>query len=156
MRCICHTSNPMRYINTLFPANSFSLVSAASSTPPLQDLPSPPPLMLLDVPCSDVKAVPVSPCLCPRIGLKTFTCKSTALPRLCLPNGLLTFTRKSTQDVLASALPTFTRKSTALPTLCLPNGLLTFTRKSTQDVLASALPTFTRKSTALTRLCLPN
>ena len=107
----CLTSNHMRYINTLISAKLFSLVSAASSTPPL---------LLLDVPFLDVEAVPVSPCLCPPRGLKTFTHKSTALPRLCLPNGLLTFTHKSTQDVLASAPPTFTRKSTALPRLCLP------------------------------------
>ena len=142
----------MGYINPLNRARLFSLVSAASSTPPLQDLPPPLPLLLLlEVPYPDVEAVPVSPSLCPPRGLKTPTRKSTALPRLCLPNVFLTFTRKSTQDVLASAPLTFTRKSTALPRLCLPNGLLTFTRKSTQDVLASAPLTFTRKSTQVSR-----
>ena len=90
----------MRYINTLTPAKLFSLVSATSSTSPLQDLPSPLPLLLLDILCPDVEAVPVSPCLCPLRGLKTLTRESTALPRLHLPNELLTFTHMSTQDVL--------------------------------------------------------
>ena len=71
LRYFCHTSNPMRYINTLISAKLFSLVSAASSTPPLKDLPSPLPLLLLDVPFPDIEAIPVSPCLCPPRGLKT-------------------------------------------------------------------------------------
>ena len=121
MRCFSHTSNPIRYRNTLNPAKSFSFVSAASSTPPLEDLPPLLPLLLLlDVPFPDIEAVPMSPCLCPARGLKTLTRKSTALPRLCLPNGLLTFTRKTTQDVLASAPLTFTRKSTVPTRLYLP------------------------------------
>ena len=107
----CHTPNSMRYTKLLNRARLFSLVSAASSTPPLQGLPLPL-LLLLDVTFPDLEAVPVSPCLCPPRGLKTFTRKLTALPRLCLPNALLPFTRKSTRDVLASAPLTFTRKST--------------------------------------------
>ena len=140
MRCFCHTSNPMRYINTLIPAKLFSLVSAASSAPPLQDLPSSLPVLLLDVPCPDVEAVSVSPCFCPPRGLKTFTRKSTALPRLCLPNGLLTFTRKSTQDVLASAPPTFTRKSSTPPRLCLPIVTFDFHSQVNTNVLSKCTP----------------
>ena len=135
-----HTSNPMRYINTLIPAKLFSLVSAASSTPPLQDLPSPLPLLLLDVPFPDVEGVPMSPCLCPPRGLKTFTRKSTALPRLCLPNGLLTFTHKSTQGVLANAAPTFTRKSSAPPRLCLPIVTFDFDSQVNMNVLSKCTP----------------
>ena len=130
----------MRYINTLIPAKLFSLVSAGSSTPPLQDLPSPLPLLLLDVPCLDVEAVPVSPCLCPPIGLQTFTRKSTALPRLCLPNGLLTFTCKSTQDMLANAPPTFTRKSSAPPRLCLLIVTFDFHSQINTNVLSKCTP----------------
>ena len=131
----------MRYIKTLNPAILFSLVSAASSTPPLQDLPPPLPLLLLlDVPCPDVKAVPVSPCLCPPRGLKTFTHKLTALPRLCLPNRLLTFTLKSTQDVLASAPLTFTRTSTAPPRLRLPIVTFDFHSQVNTNVLSKCTP----------------
>ena len=80
MHYFCHTSNSMRYINPLNRARLFSLVSAASSTPPLQDLPPPLPLLLLlDVPFPDFEAVPVSPCLCPPRGLQTFT-KRVTLP----------------------------------------------------------------------------
>ena len=141
MRCFFHTSNPIRYINTLIPAKLFSLVSATSSTPPLQDLPPPLPLLLLlDAPCPDVEAVPVSPCLCPPRGLKTFTRKSTARPRLCLKNGLLTFTFKSTQDVLASAPQTFTRKSTTPPRLCLPIVTFDFHSQVNTNVLSKCTP----------------
>ena len=141
MHHFCHTSNSMRYINPLNLARLFSLISAATPTPPLQDLPPPLPLLLLlDVPCPDVKVVPVSPCLCPPRGLQTFTRKSTAPPSSCLPNTLLTFTRKSTQDVLASAPLTFTHKSTAPPRSCLPNGFLTFIRKSPRTCYPSAHP----------------
>ena len=57
------------------------------SVSPLQDLPPPLPLLLLlDVPCPDIEAVLVSPCLCPPRGLQTLTRKSTAPPRSCLPN----------------------------------------------------------------------
>ena len=130
----------MRYVNTLIPAKLFSLVSAASSTPPLQDLPSPLPLLLLDVPFPAVEAVPVSPCLRPPRGLKTFTRKSTALPKLCLPNGLLTFTRKSTQDVLANAPPTFTPKSSAPPRLCLPILIFDFHSQVNMNMLSKCTP----------------
>ena len=104
-----------------------------------QDLPSPPPLFLLDVPFPDIETVPVSPCLCPPRGLKIFTHKSTALPRLCLPNGLLTFTHKSTQDVLASAPLTFPHKSTAPPRLCLPPVTLPSLEVNT-NVLSKCAP----------------
>ena len=93
-----------------------------------------------DVTCPDVEAVPVSPCLCTPRGLKTFTHKSTALPRLCLPNALLPFTRKSTRDVLASAPLTFTRKSTALPRLCFSIVTLQFHSQVTTNVLSKCTP----------------
>ena len=141
MCCFCHTSNPMRYKNILNPARLFSLVSAASSTPPLQDLPPPLPLLLLlDVPRPDVEDVPVSPCLCPPRGLKTFACKLTARSRLCSPNRLLTFTRKSTQDVLASASLTFTHKSIAPPRLCLPIVTFDFNSHVNMKLLSKCTP----------------
>ena len=131
----------MRYKNTLNPARLFSIVSAAFSTPPLQYLPPPLPLLLLlNVPFPNVEGVPVSSCLCPPRGLKTFTSKSTALPRLCSPNGLLNFTRKSTQDVLANAPLTFTRKSTAPPRLCLPIVTFDFHSQVNTNVLSKCTP----------------
>ena len=57
----CHSSNLLRYLRSLDWAQLFSLVSTASSTPLLQELTPPLPLLLLlDVPCPDVEAVPVS------------------------------------------------------------------------------------------------
>ena len=46
---------------SLYWAQIISLISAAASTTPLQDLPPPLPL-LLDVPCPDVEADPVLLC----------------------------------------------------------------------------------------------
>ena len=57
-------------------AQIISLISAAASTTPLQDLPPPLPLLLLlDVPCPDIEADLVLPCLYPPRGLQTFTRK---------------------------------------------------------------------------------
>ena len=112
----CHSSNLLRYIRSLDWARIISLTSTTASTTPLQDLPPPLPLLLLqDVPCPDVKAVPVLPCLCPPRGLQTFTSKSPCPSRHARKRPL-TFTIKSvtSQDMLASAPSTFTRKSSHL------------------------------------------
>ena len=91
------------------------LTPAAASTTPLQDLPSPPPLLLLlDVPFPDLK----SSFLC-RIALvhqddrSSCTRKSTSPLKNVLANAPLTFTRNSTsplKNMLANAPLTFTRK----------------------------------------------
>ena len=87
-----------------------SLTSAAASTTPLQDLPSPPPLLLLlDVPYPDLKSLYL--CRLARIQQEdrsSCTRKSTSPLKNLLANAPLTFTRKS---VLASVPLTFTRKS---------------------------------------------
>ena len=58
----CHASNLLGYIRSLEWARIISLTSAPASTTSLQDLPPPLPLLLLlDVPCPDFEAVPVSP-----------------------------------------------------------------------------------------------
>ena len=102
----CHSSNLLRYLRSLDWAQIISLISAATSTPPLQDLPPPLPLLLLlDVTFPDVEAVPVSPCLCPPRGLQTFTRRSTASPRSCLPNVTFDFHSQVTTNVLSKCTP---------------------------------------------------
>ena len=113
---------------------SFSLTSTAVSTTPLQDLPSPPNLLLLlDVPFPDLQSFFLSRLA--RIHQEdhsSSTCRSThSQDRACkftfdfnsevtsplknvLANSLVTFTHKSAlplKNVLAKALSTFTRKS---------------------------------------------
>ena len=79
----CHYSNLLRYIRSLEWAKLFSLISAATSTTPLQDLPLPLPLLLLlEVPCPDFERLfLLSPCVCPPGGPLTFTHKSSHLSR---------------------------------------------------------------------------
>ena len=130
-------------------AQIISLISAATSTTSLQDLLPPLSLLLLlDVPCPDFEAVPVSPCLCPPRGPLTFTLKSLASQNV-LRSAPLTFTLKSvaSQDVLTSAPLTFTLKSVTSQDM-LASAPLTFTLKSvtSEDMLASASLTFTNKS----------
>ena len=84
---LCHSSNSLGYISRVDPARSFSLTSAAASTTPLQDLPSPL-LLFLDVTCPDLKNVLANAPL-------TFTCKSTSPLKNVLANSLVTSTLKS-------------------------------------------------------------
>ena len=74
-----------------------SLTSAATSKTPLQDLPSPPPLLLLlDVPCPDLKSLFL--CRLARVHQEdrsSFTCKSASPLKNMLHKVPLTFTRKS-------------------------------------------------------------
>ena len=74
--------------------------SAAASTTPLQDLPSPPPLLLLlDVPFPDLKNLFL--CCLARVHQEdrnSFTRKSTSPLKNVLAKALLTFTRKSTHS----------------------------------------------------------
>ena len=96
---------------------NLNLTPAAASTTPLQDLPSPPPLLLLlDVPCADLKSL--FRCRVARVHQEdhsSCTRKSTSPLKNVLANAPLTFTRKSTsplKNMLANAPLTFTRKST--------------------------------------------
>ena len=74
MRCFCHTSNPIRYKNTLNPAKLFNHRPASTLTTPLQDWSPPSPLLqLLDVPC------PVDRC-CSCSALLVSTKRTAALP----------------------------------------------------------------------------
>ena len=97
---ICHSSNLLRYMRSLRWAQIISLTSAAITTTSLQDLPPPLPLLLLlDVPCLDFEAVPVSPYSCPPRGPQTFTSKSL-----------------TSQNVLTSAPLTFSQVKLPLKT----------------------------------------
>ena len=96
----CHSSNllVLGYIRSLEWARIITLTSAAASTTPLQDLPSPPHLLLLlDVPCPDLKSL--FQCRLARVhqdDCSSFTRKSTSPLKNVLANAPLTFTRKST------------------------------------------------------------
>ena len=93
-----------------------SLTSPAASTTPLQDLPSPPPLLLLlDVPFPDLKSLLL--CHIARVHQEdrsSCSPKQTSSLKNVLANVQLTFTRKSThsQERACNAPMTFTRKST--------------------------------------------
>ena len=133
----CHSSNLLRYIRSLDWAKIISLISAAASTTPLQNLPPPLPLLLLlDVPFPDVEADPMLPCLCPPRGLQmftrkwplTFTLKSVISQRAC--ECTIDFLRKS---------PHLSRRAHEWP--------LTFTLKSlTSQRAFKCTVTFTLKS----------
>ena len=74
MRWFYHTSNPMRYTNTLFPAKLISHRPAFTLTTLLQDCAPPSPLLLhLEVPC------PVDHC-CSCSALLVSTKRTAALP----------------------------------------------------------------------------
>ena len=81
-------------------ARIISLTSAAASTTPLQDLASPPPLLLLlDVSCPDLKSLFL--CRLAHVHQEdrsSFTRKSTSPLKNVLANAPLTFTRKSTHS----------------------------------------------------------
>ena len=74
-----------------------SLTPAAASTTPLKDLPSPPPLLLLlDLPCPDLKSLFL--CRLARVHQEdrsSCTRKSTSTLKQVLANAPLTFTCKS-------------------------------------------------------------
>ena len=116
----CRSSNLLGYIRSLEWAKSICLTPAAASTTPLQDLPSPPLLLLLlDVPFPDLKSLflhrlaPVH-----QEDRSSFTRKSThSQERAC--KCTFDFHSQVTsplKNVLASALLTFTHKS---PRCCL-------------------------------------
>ena len=131
----CHSSSLLRYIRSLDWAQILSLISAAASTTPLQDLPSPPPLLLLlDVPCPDLQSL----ILCRLARVHQEDCSSS--------------TRKSTHSQDRACKCTFDIQSEVTSPLknVLANVLVTFTHKSAsplKNVLAKALTTLTRKST---------
>ena len=124
---------PPGYIRSLEWAKLFSLTSAVTSTTPLQDLPSPPPLLLLlDVPFPDLKNLFL--CRLARVHQEdrsSFTRKSSSLSRTCLPkHSRLSITSQlALKIVLASALLTFPQVTSPLKNV-LANALVTFTRKS--------------------------
>ena len=152
----------MGYIRILECAKIISLTSAATLATPLQDFPSPPPLLLLlDVPCPDLKSL----FLCHLAHVhqedsSSFTRKSTSPPRSCLPSATFDFHSEVTSPVknlLANALLTLTRKSTSPPRSCLPSVTSDFHSEVTsplKNMLANALLTFTQKSLHLSRTCL--
>ena len=120
-----------------------SLTSAATSTTPLEDLPSPPPLLLLlDVPCPDLKSL--------------FLCHLARVhqeDRSSFTHSQVSFTsqewaRQSTFD-FHSQVNTLWRS--CLQVLFL---LSLASQHSLKIVLASAPMTFTRKSLHLSRTCL--
>ena len=120
----CHSSNLLGYIRSLEWAKFISLTSAAASTTPLQDLPSPPPLLLLlDVPFPDLKSLFLCYFACVhQEDRSSFTCKSTSPPRPCLPSATFDFHSEVTsplKSILANALLTFTHKSLHLSRTCL-------------------------------------
>ena len=124
------------YIRSLEWARIISLTSAAASTTPLQDLPSPPPLLLLlDIPWPDLKSLFLFHLA--RVhqeDCSSFTHKPTSPLKNVLANARLT--RKLTsplKNVLASAPLTFTCKSTSPLKNVLANAPLTFTHKSTHS-----------------------
>ena len=161
----------MGYIRSLDLAKIISLTSAAASTTPLQDLPSPPPLLLLlGVPYPDLKSLFL--CRLARVyqeDRSSFTRKSTSPLKNVLAKAPLTFTHKSThsQDRACKCSFDFHSQVTSPFKNVLASALLTFTHKSThsqdsackctfdfhsqvtsplKNLLASAPLTFTHKS----------
>ena len=122
------------YIRSLDWAKLIGHTSAAASTTPLQDLPSPPPLLLLlDVPFPDLKSLIL--CHLGRVHQEdrsSFTRKSTSLLKNVLAKALLSFTRKSThfQDRACKCTFNFHSEVTSSLKIVLASALVTFTHKS--------------------------
>ena len=130
----CHSSNLLGYIRSLAWSKIISLTSAAASTTPLQDFPSPTPLLLLlDVPFPDLKSLFLCRLACVhQEDCSSFTCKSTSPLKSVLAKAPLTFTRKSTHSQDRACKCTFDFHSEVTSPLknMLASALLTFTHKS--------------------------
>ena len=130
----CHYSNLLGHIWSLEWVKFISLTSADTSTTPLQDLPSPPPLLqLLDVPCPNLKSLFL--CHLARVHQEDhsfFTRKSASPFKNVLSKAPLTFTRKSTlsQDRACKCTFDFHSQVTSPLKNVLASALLTFTHRS--------------------------